>query len=670
MNEDNVRERALADCLEDYHRRRALGERPKAEDYKDRADVPYDEFLDLLAAESAFDVALAPEAVEAFPRPMGPYTLLRELGRGAVGVVYEAVHRELGRKVALKVLRTGFDTDETARERFRREARACAQVRHPHIVEIYEVGEHERQPYYSMTLVDGESLHDLRKRRGALRAADLFEAIADVAGALAALHKAGIVHRDVKPSNIMVDAHGHFMLADFGLARTAASERLTQTGQALGTPMYMSPEQVLGQTKEIDGRSDVYGLGASLYEALAGRALFIAREPMAVMRMILKERPEPLCEVSPAVPRDASNVVMKALEKRKEDRYQTALAMRADLLAFARGEYVAGKPVGTAVRVLRKAGRRWRLGIAAAAVLAVGAYAYQNRPAELVVTTYPVAQVVIDHEDLGLSTVSKSLSPGEHTIKLRSEGFEPREETVELEAGQTLDLRLGLYSMDPDDPKALERLSEQLGIMVKAHRLERTRAAPAEALVVPMLPRGRVRVADLQAYRVDVNDELPPGGTIRYFRGDELLLSQPFEPVIPVTVAEIDSALLDRLHDGDVITWGYYPAEGEPVTTTCTVADHEVTERARWHAEGLVGAHPVAQRHVLAQYFLDERLYTAAFRTASAAAAERPESERAWAVMLEALREMELELTLLNVETLRGLDAVPDSERGRAIERR
>ena len=153
--------------------------------------------------------------------------------------------------------------------------------------------------------------------------------------ALAELHEKGIVHRDVKPGNIMVDVNGRMLLADFGLARTAATETLTQTGQAMGTPLYMSPEQVLGSRDEIDGRSDVYGLGVSLYEALAGRPPFKPADYAALMRMIVSEQAPDLRKTNPEVPTDLARIAMTAIEKDKDDRYASAAAMRDDLRAWA-----------------------------------------------------------------------------------------------------------------------------------------------------------------------------------------------------------------------------------------------------------------------------------------------------------------------------------------------
>ena len=170
----------------------------------------------------------------------------------------------------------------------------------------------------------------------------------------------------------MMETSGRMILADFGLARTVASAKLTQTGESLGTPLYMSPEQLLGNQRLVDGRTDVYGLGASMYEILSGRPLFQVGDVSALMRMILAERPDDLRAVAPDVPEALARIVMKALEKRRRDRYDSAAELRDDLLAFARGEDVKGRPVSSARHALRALGRHAKWLAAAAVLIAAG----------------------------------------------------------------------------------------------------------------------------------------------------------------------------------------------------------------------------------------------------------------------------------------------------------
>ena len=281
------------------------------------------------------------------PRRFGPYTLVRELGRGGMGVVFEATDRVLGRRVALKLLADGCDDE--GRERFRREARATAQVRHPNIVEVYARGVIARRPYYAMALIPGRSL-DAMARAGTLpRPRELAGRLAEVADALDVLHRAGVVHRDVKPSNIIVERSGRLVLADFGLARFGDA-KLTASGHVFGTPAYMSPEQVDGAPENVDGRTDVYSLGASLYELIAGRPMFLAHEPGGMLRAIREDAPPRLRDRVPDVDGALEAIVLRAVEKRKEDRFESAGDLRDALLAYAAGEPVDGRPVSRASR--------------------------------------------------------------------------------------------------------------------------------------------------------------------------------------------------------------------------------------------------------------------------------------------------------------------------------
>ena len=350
------RDRVLGECLDDFTRRRGLGEPVSVEDYRARLGADFGEFVEAVATTDLLDsvLTLRPPA-STFPRTFGRYTLLAQLGRGSVGVVYDALDRELGRRVALKVLRPGFDTDPAAVERFRSEARHCALVRHPSIVVVHEAGLAEGQHYYTMERVEGHTLASLVRgdRAPGLPAPPplpaLLRGLADVADALGALHAATAVHRDVKPSNLMVQSDGRFVLADFGLARTVDSVRMTRTGQMMGTLLYSSPEQVLGRRDAVDARSDVYGLGATLYEAVSGKPPFDTEDAGELMKRILEQRPAPPSQVAAKdptrapVPAAVDRVVLKCLEKRPEDRYPSMAALQADLLALADGREPEGR---------------------------------------------------------------------------------------------------------------------------------------------------------------------------------------------------------------------------------------------------------------------------------------------------------------------------------------
>jgi tetratricopeptide (TPR) repeat protein len=288
---------------------------------------------------------------------LGPYRIEAEVGRGGMGIVYRAFDEALQRTVAVKVLRPGQD-DPVARARLVREARLAARFRHDHVVAVHAVADpSDGLPYLVMEYVPGPTLKARVRERGALPPAEAATLVAQVADALAAAHAAGLVHRDVKPSNILLDpATGRARLTDFGLARLAADTAgLTRVGAVAGTPEYMSPEQVRGATG-LDGRADVYGLGATLYEALTGEPPFRGT-PAAVLRQVLDEEPRPPRSLNEAVPRDLETVCLKALAKEPSGRYPTAAEMADDLRRFLKGEPVRARPVGRLGR-LGRWGRR------------------------------------------------------------------------------------------------------------------------------------------------------------------------------------------------------------------------------------------------------------------------------------------------------------------------
>ncbi|MGQ0615315.1 MAG: serine/threonine-protein kinase [Planctomycetaceae bacterium] len=667
---ESERAELLAELLEDYHRRRALGEAPQAEDYKARAGADYGEFLQILAAESAIDDVMEIAQEPGFPRTFGGYTLLRELGRGAMGVVYEAVHRELGRTVALKVLRTGFDTQPQALERFRREARACAQIHHDHIVAVYEAGEIEERPYYAMTLLEGKSLGDLIRAKAVPPARELCAALAGVADALHRLHQAGIVHRDLKPSNLMrLEEGGRIVLADFGLARTIAAESLTLTGEALGTPLYMSPEQLLARQDEINGRTDVYGLAASLYEALALRPVFKAQDMAGLMRMILSERPTPLHEVAPQVPRACSDIVMKGLEKQNGDRYEDAAAFRDDLLAFSRGDTVAGKPLSRRVHLLRKARRHWMPLTAAAALFLTAGFLWGNRSASLRIHSFPAAEVVIDGVVRGQTPAQLELAPGSYTLVLRRPGFDERPQRIDVSAGEKTTIQQFLIAKDTNDPAVREWMEKEFDVAMAALDDERTRGASRSGEVNPLFPRGNVRIRDLDALHVDAPLSAEADGAIELRIGKELLFSAELvapDHVERVTLA-LPEALLARLKPGVKAVWGYYPRKGRPATAEFTVVDEDPALEARLErfAKRMEGKNPILIRQMRAQLLLNNRLHYAAFREAQRVLDEVEGSEAACAIQIQAVRAMDIEETCLGGEVLSRKMRILEHRRGR-----
>ena len=266
------------------------------------------------------------------------YLVEAELGRGGMAVVYRALDLRLNRRVAIKVLPPELAFNPSVRSRFMREAQMAAQLAHPNIVPIYAVDERDREGlvYFVMALVDGESLASRLRREGALRLEETRVIVADVADALDYAHRHGVVHRDIKPDNILLDRRtGRPQVTDFGIARAAAEEsRLTVTGASVGTPAYMSPEQAMGD-RDVDGRSDIYSLGIVAYQMLAGEAPFKAINTPAMLMKQVSEAPPPLKARRHDVPDSLAAAVERALAKRPDDRWQSAADMRDAFLERA-----------------------------------------------------------------------------------------------------------------------------------------------------------------------------------------------------------------------------------------------------------------------------------------------------------------------------------------------
>jgi len=302
------------------------------------------------------------------PAGSGRYALLGELGRGGMGVVYRAWDVSLRRAAAIKMILDVGRAGSTRSARFLREAAATARLRHPHIVAVHEVGEDRGRPFLVMDLVDGESLEDRLEREGGLpprRSADL---VAQLAEALEHAHAEGVVHRDVKPGNVMVDREGRAHLMDFGLARDRTDEdALTREGQLLGTPSYMAPEQAAGQRAAQGPLSDVYGLGAVLYRLLVGRPPFEADSVVELSRKVVVDEPDPPRRVDPGVHPDLETIALRCLEKDPARRYPSAGALAEDLRRFLAGEPILARPP-TAWERARRLARRHRLAVALVAV--------------------------------------------------------------------------------------------------------------------------------------------------------------------------------------------------------------------------------------------------------------------------------------------------------------
>ncbi|MCY2964546.1 MAG: protein kinase [Planctomycetota bacterium] len=302
-------------------------------------------------------------------RYFGDYELLAEIARGGMGVVYKARQVNLDRVVALKMILAGQFADDSAVTRFHAEAAAAAKLDHPGIVPIFEIGEHAGQHYFSMAYVAGTSLAK-RVAEGPLPERTAAELVAKIADAVQYAHEQGIVHRDLKPANVLLDEAGQPRVTDFGLAKQLESDSgLTGTGQVLGTPSYMPPEQAAGRTGEIGPRTDVYSLGALLYCLLTGRPPFQAASALDTVMQVLEHEPVPPRELIPQVSADLETIVLKCLEKESARRYSTARELADELRRFLRGEPIVARPISGTERLWKWIRRRPVVAALSAAVV-------------------------------------------------------------------------------------------------------------------------------------------------------------------------------------------------------------------------------------------------------------------------------------------------------------
>ncbi|MFN3189983.1 MAG: serine/threonine protein kinase [Aureliella sp.] len=373
----------LIELSREYLEALRAGENPFQEDYLSRVPDLGEDARDYLEGiELAFSLEKSPEKSNPSPdekqqqqdpfigEPIGDFRIVKEIGRGGMGIVYEAVQISLGRSVALKVLPFAAALDERHRKRFLLEAQAAAQLHHNHIVPVYAVGCERGTHYYAMQLINGQPISNdlfVTPSRGSTsggregtkdtlpwgsttlpnrsmqassatpgwtRFQRIASLIADAAEGLEYAHTCGVVHRDVKPANLLLDTHGKIWIADFGLAQITSGEHVTQTGDMLGTMRYMSPEQASGTRGVVDHRSDVYSLGATLYELLTGKPVFDGQDRQTLLSQVLNDDPKPLRQIEKSTPEELEIITLKALRHSPSDRYETAQHFADDLRRF------------------------------------------------------------------------------------------------------------------------------------------------------------------------------------------------------------------------------------------------------------------------------------------------------------------------------------------------
>jgi serine/threonine protein kinase len=386
-------EALVAEIVDAFMAQLAKGEQPSVEDYARRHPAIADVLRKVLPALQVLEPPTGPfeDGAPLTVGVLGDFRILRELGRGGMGVVYEAEQVSLCRRVALKVLPFAATMDPRHLQRFQNEALAAASLEHPHIVPVYGVGCERGVHYYAMKFIDGQSLAEVidelknakemnhrgtetteRNQKTAMSSLcslclcgskDFFKTIAELgiqaAEALEHAHSVGIVHRDIKPANLMIDGQGKLWITDFGLARTASDAGLTMTGDVLGTLRYMSPEQAMAKHGLVDHRTDVYSLGVTLYELLTRKPAVDGRDREQILNAITLEDSQPPRSVDASIPRDLETIVLKAMAKTPSERYATARELADDLRRFQEARPIqARRP--TLIHRTVKWGRRHR----------------------------------------------------------------------------------------------------------------------------------------------------------------------------------------------------------------------------------------------------------------------------------------------------------------------
>jgi serine/threonine protein kinase/tetratricopeptide (TPR) repeat protein len=384
--------------------------------------IPSD-IADLGCPGCLFEIALNQdttknESLEGIVGEFGDYELVEMVGCGGQGVVYRAHQKSLNRTVALKMISVGSWATDAHLKRFRREAEAAASLEHPGIVPIYDVGERDGFCYFSMRFVEGGQLDQVIKREP-MSIRQAAELISKVARTVDYAHKHGILHRDIKPGNVLVDAKGEPLLTDFGLARLVEAEStVTRTKEVMGTPSYMAPEQAVGNNAAVSSATDVYGLGAVLYQLLTDHPPFAGGTTYETIKLVLDTEPRYPRLLNPKIDRDLSTICLKCLQKDPKSRYASALALSEDLECWLEGRPIAARPVLPPARVWRWSKRNKKLAVSLAAVAVVGAAAIiweiENRQLQTTVRQDQLAARSVGILPfLNLDTVSSNVELGE-----------------------------------------------------------------------------------------------------------------------------------------------------------------------------------------------------------------------------------------------------------------
>jgi serine/threonine-protein kinase len=335
------------------------------------------------------------------PEKIGHYTIVSELGRGGMGVVYKAHEDSLNRFVAIKVLGDHLAADEQFLSRFLREARAAGALSHPNVIPIYFIGEDNGRHYFAMEFVSGRSVMAMIRQEGKINNPRAAQIVLQAAHGLSAAHEKGIIHRDIKPANLMVDDRGVVKIADFGIALAAqAQARLTATGTLMGTPGYLSPEQCLNES--VDHRADIYALGVTYFEMLTGKLPFNAESPLALLRQILQETPPDVAQLNPEVDEESRRILMKMIARNRDERYQSCNELIADL-----EEYLAKHNVRSLTANLgsRSEAAPGAAGVATVQIAPTGA------ATELLTPAPPPLRAPVTSPDIAVASLAATTAP-------------------------------------------------------------------------------------------------------------------------------------------------------------------------------------------------------------------------------------------------------------------
>ncbi|MHC4473504.1 MAG: serine/threonine-protein kinase [Planctomycetota bacterium] len=659
---------------------------------RDEAGELFPELKDLAECLGIVKTSMG-EAEDRIPTEIGRYRVRKKIGIGVSGTVYEAEDSDSGRPVAIKVLRESLALSNVAVERFRREYASTGKLDDPHIVRVLDHGEWNGRLFFVMEFVDGGSLEELLEEIetdcGPEPGEDWLEALdrhgvpgaggknlapaeayarrvcallAPVAHALARAAEAGLIHRDVKPANIMLRGDGRAQVADFGLAKLVGEE-ITSTVAVLGTPAYMSPEQAGGRSRDVDARTDVYGLAATLHKAVTLDHPIAAESFGEFLAAIRSQPPKSIREFCPGYPRDLARVVARCLEKSPDDRYPDARSLGDDLARVSAGKRprLGALPPHRRARrfiVQHRAVAASALSLLVLLVLVVYLFVEPAPPARLSVAASPDGLVALDGEVKGPSPWSGEVPSGEHVVRVTRDRYLPAEVRLELAPGEPRPVHVDLVPEDASDRELLMEVIRAHGMDIELPPdfVPRPRGVPGgggdwtEAVVVAA-PRGDVGASDLaiHLYRA----ERLEGLAVELLEGEEVLHRADVPPgqglaVLPAALLRTGGSYRIRVksdRDEGSVETEFRVVTAEPLPAWMTASTEP------------------AARVLAAAALLDAGRHAEAFAAAMALGEEHPDVSLAWRIALGAMERMHLMSTRLYLELFDRYEKARERER-------